>query len=183
MILGICLLAIALLVMLAWQWGILDAQVKAEIYVATIRQATPQTQGAIPEIRRDNTMARLSLDGRDFVGILEMPGYDLALPVGADWGESGKYPCCFFGSVYDRTLQIGATTQKGQFDFYREISVGDSVYFTDLEGNRFGYTVTQIDYESRFSQATSPREERDLTLFLKNVFGFEYIVISCDVIS
>ena len=181
--LGAIFLVLAMGMMLLWQWNIRSAQTKAEAYVTTLRTLIPEPRGAVPEERRDNTMSVLSLEGTDFVGILEMPGYASALPVGAAWGEISKYPCCYFGSVYDRTLQIGATTQKGQYDFYREICVGDAVYFTDLEGNRYGYTVTQIDYETQFSQASLPREERDLTLFLKNVYAFEYIVISCNVLS
>ena len=110
----------------------------------TLRALIPEHQGAVPEKRRDNRAPVLSIDKMDFIGILEMPRYESTLPVSSDWGHLTKYPCRFSGSIYDRTIQIGATSQKGQYDFYREISVGDTVMFTDVEGNRYTYTVTNL---------------------------------------
>ena len=126
-------------------------------------------------------MSVLSLEGKDFSGILEMPRYGSILPVGAQWGNPSRYPHCFSGSIYDGSIQIGATSQKGQYDFYREISVGDSLYFTDMEGNRYAYTVTDLRYEKRVDQTVLQRKDAALTLFIKNVYGFEYIIVFCDV--
>ena len=178
--LGIGLLIMAALVLIVWQWHVHISQQKAAQYVQTIHALTPVPQNAVLEERRDNTMSVLSVEGTDFVGILEIPKYGSALPVCAQWGKLYQHPCCLSGSVYDRTMQIGGTSQKGQYDFYREISVGDSLLFTDMEGNRYGYTVTDIRYESHADQTALQRKEAALTLFVKNVFGFEYIVIFCN---
>ena len=125
-------------------------------------------------------MPVLSVENTDFIGILELPRHSSTLPVCAVWGEINKYPCHFSGSIYDRTMQLGGTTQKGQFDFYREISVGDALYFTDMEGNRFTYQVANIRYEKHADQAALLRHDADLTLFIKNMYAFEYIIIFCD---
>ena len=180
---GVCLLAAAIASLFWWQWGIRASEQKMQTCVQTIRTLIPQPQGAVPEQRRDNTMPVLSLDGTDFVGMLEMPRHGACVPVCADWGAVTKYPCRFGGSVYDRTMQIGATSQKGQFDFYREISAGDTVFFTDAEGNRYSYAVTDIHYENHADQAALGREEAALTLFIKNMYGFEYIVIFCNTLA
>ena len=180
---GICLLVVAMGVLILWQRGIQTSAEKAEYYVTTLRTLIPEPQGAVPEERRDNTMPMLSIDGTDFVGLLEIPRYDSALPVCADWGTPAKYPCQFYGSIYDRTMQIGGTSQEGQYDFYRDISVGDAVYFTDMEGNRYAYCVTDVRYEKRADQAALERKEASLTLFIKNVYAFEYIIVFCDVLS
>ena len=182
-IIGSCLLVASVILLLVWQWHIHVSERNATDYVSIIRELTPEPQGAVPEQRRDNAMATLSVDGTDFVGLLELPQYASALPVCADWGKSASYPCRFSGSVYDRTLQIGATTQKGQYDFYRRISVGDSVFFTDMEGNRYSYAVTDIRYEKHADQSTLQRKESSLTLFIKNIYAFEYIVLYCDVLK
>lgn len=178
---GIALLIIGVLVLIFWQWNINFSIQKSETYVKTLRNLIPETQGSVPEERRDNSMSVLSIDGADFVGIIEMPRYESTLPVCANWGHLTKYPCRFSGSIYDSTMQIGATSQKGQYDFYREISVGDTVIFTDVEGNQYTYTVTNLQYESHADQATLNREESALTLFIKNVYDFEYLIISCDI--
>lgn len=173
------MLVIAAAVLIFWQWGISSSQQKAAGYVRMIQTLIPEPQSAVLEERRDNTMSVLSVEGINFAGILEMPKYGSTLPVCADWGEVAKYPCRLSGSVYDRTLQIGGTSQKGQYDFYREISVGDPVFFTDVEGNRFSYEVTDIRYEKHADQTALQREDAALTLFIKNVYAFEYIVIFC----
>ena len=181
LIAGIALLAVAAVVLIAWQWGIHSANEKAAYYVQSIQALTPQAQSAVPEPRRDNTMPVLSIDGTDFAGVIEMPRFGSALPVGAQWGKVSKYPCLFDGSAYDSTLQIGASSQAGQYDFYRDISVGDSVFFTDMAGNRFSYRVTDIRYEKHADQAALQQVDADLTLFIQNIFAFEYIVIFCDI--
>ena len=180
---GICMLAAAALTMVSWQRGMRVSQQQAADYVHTLRTLLPESQSAFPEERSNNAMPVLSLDGTDFIGILEMPRYGSALPVCADWGRVSQHPCRFDGSIYDGTLQIGGSSQRGQYDFYREISVGDSVYFTDMQGKRYAYAVTGLHYAKHADQAALQREEADLTLFIKNAYSFEYIIISCDVSS
>lgn len=180
---GVCLLISATALLLIWQLNIHTSEQKAAEYVKVIRELIPEPQGAVPEERRDNTMSALSIDKTDFVGILEFPRYESALPVSADWGKPSKHPCLFGGSIYDGTIQIGGTSQTGQYDFYRDISVGDSVFFTDMEGNRFSYTVSDIRYEKNAEQSTLQKNDADLTLFIKNVYAFEYIVIYCNVLN
>ena len=126
-------------------------------------------------------MPALSIEGTDFIGILELPSHGSALPVCADWGKPSRYPCRFSGSIYDGSIQIGGTSQKGQYDFYREISVGDSLFFTDMTGNRYAYTVTAIRYETHADQDALAREDASLTLFIKNIYAFEYMIIFCDI--
>lgn len=179
-LLGICLLVVAALVLIFWQWGIHKAQQEATKNVQTIRTLIPEAQGAVLEERQDNAMSVLSINGKDFVGILEIPKFGSSLPVCANWGEVSQHPCRLSGSVYDRTMQIGTTSQKGQCDFYRDVSVGDFVFFTDMEGNRFSYEITDIRYEKHADQTTLQQEDAALTLFIKNIYSFEYIIIFCN---
>lgn len=176
--LGVILLVAATSLLGLWQWNIHTSKQQAEAYVQTLETLLPEPQGAAIEERKDNRMPMLSLEGTDFVGIIEMPRYQSTLPVCADLGQVTKYPCRFDGSIYDRTMQIGATTQVGQYDFYREISVGDEVYFTDMEGNRYTYTVTDLRYAKKVDKSTL--EQAALTLFIKNIYDFEYLIVYCN---
>ena len=178
---GAVMMAAALVTLVFWQWNI-HASAKAAVeHVHTLRTLIPEPQGAMPEARRDNSMPVLSLEGEDYIGILEIPAFGSVLPVGADWGNITRYPCCFSGSVYDGSIRIGATTQAGQYDFYRDISVGNALYFTDMTGNRYGYVVADIRYTRHAGEETPDSREADLTLFLQNVYAFEYIQIYCKV--
>jgi sortase A len=178
---GIVLLAAALVTLFFWQWGIRDSAERATEAVAALRTVLPEAQGAVPEARRDNSMPVLSLEGEDYIGILEIPAFGSALPVGARWGNSSRYPCRFSGSVYDRSIRIGATSQAGQYDFYREISVGDVLYFTDMNGNRYSYVVADIRYTRHAGEEIPDNQDADLTLFIQNIYAFEYIWIYCSV--
>ena len=180
---GICLLVGAIVIFALWRWNINNSEKQAQYYVNKLQSLIPKPQNAVPEERRDNTMAVLSVDGTDFVGIVELPHYKSVLPVCADWGEISKYPCHFSGSIYNGTMQIGATTQKGQYDFYRELSVGDSLIYTDVEGNRYTFTITSLRYEKHADQAALQREDAPLTLFVKNIYSFEYLIVSCNVLN
>jgi sortase A len=182
-IIGVCLMVGAVALLAWWRWSINHAELQAQHYVHTLRDLMPEQENAVPEERRDNTMSIVSVDGTDFVGLIELPLYGSTLPVGADWGKTTWYPCRFGGSIYDGTMQIGATTQKGQFDFYRALSVGDTVFFTDAEGNRFAYSITSLRYEKHADQRTLQQKKAPLTLFIKNIYSFDYLIIFCDVMG
>lgn len=180
---GIGFVLAGILIFFFWQLNIHSSMKKSDSYIKSLHTLIPTPQGAVLEERRDNTMPILSVEGTDFVGILEMPRYGSELPVCADWGNVTKYPCRLSGSVYDRTLQIGATSQKGQYDFYREISVGDTAIFTDMEGNRYTYAVTDLRYVKNVNGSTLESENSALTIFIKNVYDFEYLLVFCNVVE
>ena len=178
---GACLIAVAAVIFALWQWNVNSARKSAEVYLQSLYDLMPTVEGAVVEERQNNAMPTLSVKDTDFVGIIEVPKYQSKLPVCAQWGKLTKYPCVFSGSVYDRTMKIGATTQKGQYDFYKEISVGDALFFTDAQGNRYAYTVTDLHYKKQVQETDLNENKSDLTLFLKNVYDFEYLVIDCNV--
>ena len=179
---GIGLLVAAFVILALWRWNIYSSEKQAQSYVHTLQKLIPDPQNMALEERRDNTMSVLSVDETDFVGIVELPHYESVLPVCADWGKTFNYPCRFSGSIYNGTMQIGATTQKGQYDFYRELSVGDRVVFTDVEGNRYTFAITGLRYEEHADQATLQQEDAPLTLFIKNIYSFDYLIVFCDVL-
>lgn len=179
---GACLLVGAIVILALWRWNINSSEKRAQYYVNTLQELIPDPQNVALEERRDNTMPVLSVEGIDFVGLIELPRYESVLPVCADWGKTSKYPCRFSGSIYDGTMQIGATTQKGQYDFYRELSVGDTVIYTDVEGNRYTFVITSLCYERHADQAALQQKEAPLTLFIKNIYSFEYLIVFCDVL-
>ena len=178
---GVALLATAGVILIFWQWSIHTSRQQAQDYVQTLRTLIPEPQNVALEERSDNTMSVLSLDGTDFIGILEIPRYDSALPVCADWGNTTRYPRCLSGSIYDGSIQIGGTSQAAQYDFYRELSVGDLLFFTDMEGNRYTLEISDLRYKKHADQIALQSCDAALTLFIKNVYAFEYLIVFCDI--
>lgn len=180
LLIGCLLIVCSLGLLIWWQATVHTAGNKSEEYAKILSEAIPEPQNAVLEERSDNMMPVLALDGMDFVGILEFPLYDTVLPVCAQWDTKLLYPSCYTGSVYDGSLKIGATTQKGQFDFYREISVSDTLYFTDMTGNRYAYEVSDIVYRNHADNETLSDNESELTIFIKNIYATEYVIIRCN---
>lgn len=183
LIVGGCLLICAMIALVYWRCNINSSQKRAEGYVSTLTSLMPAPQNAVPEERRDNTMPAVSIDGKDFIGIIEIPRFSSSLPVGGDWGNSSKYPCLFSGSIYDRTIQVGATTQKGQYDFYRDLSIGDALIFTDMEGNRFTYEIKSMCYEKHADPSLLATADADFVLFIKNIYAFDYLIVYCSSVN
>ncbi|MBR6570335.1 MAG: sortase [Clostridia bacterium] len=177
---GFVLIAASLMLLAWWQYAIHAAISHNEACVAMLRSLTPNPQPAIAEKRTDNTMAAFSFDGTDYLGVLEMPAHGSALPVAAGWTNPANHPCRYSGSVHDGSLIIGASAQKGQYDFYRQISVGDMLYLTDVTGSRYAYLVSDILYRTHADASTLTSVEAELTLFIKNPYAFEYILVYCD---
>ena len=80
MMAGVIMLIVALLALMYWGWNIRHCEQQASMYVETLRTLIPEPQDALPEERRDNTMSTLSIDGVNFVGLLELPRYGSVLP-------------------------------------------------------------------------------------------------------
>lgn len=178
-VIGCVLMVSSLLLLIWWQLSISHAEKKSAHYMEVLRTVVPEPEPAIPEERSNNEMPVLSIDGVDFVGILELPAYDVALPVCGDWDTMLPCPSRYSGSVYDGSMIIGATSQQGQFDFYRQISVGDVVYFTDMTGSRFSYKVSEIFYREHAGNEVLESNQATLTLFIKNLYAFEYLILRC----
>lgn len=148
-------------------------------YVSSLEARIPESQSAMIEARQNNEMPSLTVDGEDFIALLELPSMGAILPIGASWNPTKCYPCRYDGSVYDGSLMIGGTNRKGQFDFVKELAVGSTIRITDMTGNRFSYVVSDIRYAAHADTASLTRYEDDLTVFIKNLYAFEYIILYC----
>lgn len=141
----------------------------------------PPDSPGIPGSQPGLLMPVMELEGKDYVAVLEVPGYQITLPVAAQWDSFGlsRCPALFWGSAYDETLVIGGAGDARQFGFCSQIQPGDTVTVTDMTGTRFSYTVEKID---RASQAETPwltQEDWSLTLFCRDGHTLEYIAVRC----
>lgn len=183
LIIGIVLILLSMSLLIFWQSGIKRNAEALSVYVQTLEELIPEVQSAVVEPRVNNAMPSLNVYGNNFIAILELPANDASLPVGALWSVMDAYPCLYTGSAYDGSLIVGTSNQKGQFDFVKEISVGNAVYVTDMTGNQFSYKVTDIQYCDHADNQTLSSDSDDLTIFVKNIYAFEYIIIRCSALG
>lgn len=180
-VLGTVLILFSMVWLFVWQYSNNRNIRQMQEYVSTLYERIPEPQAGIIEPRNNNTMPSLNIGKENFVAILEFPAHEVAFPVGSSWSNHRKYPCLYEGSVYDGSLVIGTSNQKGQMDFVKEISVGNMIYVIDMTGNRFSYEVADIQYCTHANNDTLHRYEDDLTIFVKNIYAFEYIILHCTV--
>ena len=150
--------------------------------IATMRTLMPEIKNAVSGERYDYTMPMLEIGGDNYIGIIEIPLYDTCLPINGVWSKKdvSKHPCRYTGSVYDGSLVIGGSDNKGQFDFMKQISIGDYVFITDTVGNRFSYIVSDIEITNDISAENLCSEEYELTFYARNTYNLKYTVVRCE---
>lgn len=150
---------------------------KAKEYSEILMSVMPEPESRILSERKGKNTPVYSLEGEDFIGVIEFPSFNTVLPVNAKWGDYKKYPCLFGGNLYDGTMALGSINTEGQCFFAKDISVYDKFYFTDMLGNRYSFEVSDIFIRNHAEREMIFSENSDFTLFVKNVFSFEYIII------
>lgn len=92
-------------------------------------------------------LPEVEIDGIWYVGALEIPSQGLQLPVASYWDEgyAKSAPCRYVGSPYTGDLIIAGHNYRQHFGKLRNLQPGDAVYFTDICGNTFAYTVVTLE--------------------------------------
>lgn len=146
-----------------------------------IEELIPDTHTAYTENVTDTRMPVVEYHNRDYIGILELPEYSRRLPILSEWNRRtvNHIPCRYTGSIYDSSLVIGTTDEKGCIDFTSELSVGDKVTFTDVSGARFELKISDITVSKDADSDTLCDGEYDLTVFVRNTLSFDYTIIRC----
>lgn len=145
---------------------------------------TIQAELVIPDYVLDPTreMPAQTLDGNDYIGVLEIPALDLRLPVIDSWSYAAleTAPCRYSGSAYTGGLVIAAHNYQGHFGTLKSLSPGDAVTFTDMDGNVFSYEVAALETLQPTDVAEMVSSEWDLSLFTCTVGGAYRLTVRCE---
>ena len=129
----------------------------------------------------DMDMPTETVNGLDYIGILEIPAIALCLPILSEWSDSALdvAPCRYSGSAYTGDLILSGHNYTAHFWYLSDLSPGDNVYFTDVDGNVFSYEVA--DRETLRSTAVEQMKSGnwDLTLFTCTLGGQSRVTIRC----
>ena len=150
----ICMIAGAVLVVAAWFLFFVNQR--------TAKQAEDFAEQNLPRITEyiddqsaveqspdpyDLTMPVVEIDGYGYIGYLTIPELGLELPVMSEWDYSRLKlsPCRYTGSVKTEDFVIAAHNYSRHFGKISQLSKGSAVYFTDMDGVCYTYTVAGVE--------------------------------------
>lgn len=133
-----------------------------------------------PEV--SGPMPAVSVDGRSFVGTVEIPSLGLLLPVQDQWSNDNAKvsPCRYKGSAYDNDLIVCGHNYAEHFGTLNELEMGAEVVFTDMSGRSFYYVVTNIENLGSYDIEEMEAGEWDFTLFTCTVGGANRVTVRCE---
>lgn len=154
---------------------------KSQAVTAQLETLLPERTKGVPGIYTDSDMPVLEIQGTDYVAMLQVPDFNVKLPVSDAWDQKNLYatPSRFCGSAYDGTLVIGGGNDLQKFSFCNKIDTGAQVIITDMTGAEFTYTVATVDRAKHAEAQWLSQEGYDLTLFCQDAMSLEYIAVRC----
>lgn len=178
---GAVLILVAVAILLANGFSARQDARDARRILEEAQTLMPQAMDRIPQERGNNTMASMEIEDVNVIGVISFPGYGRTLPLAGQWDTSlvRSMPCRFTGSIYDRSLIIGAMDGESQIPFASRMEVGDEILLTDMEGGRYTYRVEAIHHARHATLAKLQEGEYDLTIFVKDSQHSEYLLIRC----
>lgn len=181
MALGLLLLAAALSLTIYNIWDGYRAGQAAQDIVDALDEIIPPT-AVRPTIIPEREMPTKEIDGELYIGELSIPDLDLTLPVMLEWDYDKLKisPCRYSGSYYTRDMVIAGHNYVRHFSALRWIEVGADVYFTNVEGERFHYTVDKVEtLQDVEVNSMILGDDWDLTLFTCNRGGQTRCTVRC----
>lgn len=129
----------------------------------------------------DMEMPTQTIDGMDYIGVLEIPSLNLELPVISQWSYPNLRiaPCRYSGSAYSGGLVIAAHNYDSHFGRLKTLQTDDEVIFTDIDGNTFTYKVAVMEILEPLATEEMKSEEWDLSLFTCTIGGRSRVTVRC----
>ena len=170
------------------QWVDYQAGVESETAVLTLVEEIQSREVVIqevPQAEEGPSEAQLKvaeLDGAYYMGVLTIPSLGKILPIQSDWSMSQlkRSPCRYSGSVAEGELVIAGHNYKKHFSGLATLKQGDSIVFTDLEGNQIFYEVREIYTVAATDIDGMVNSGYDLSLFTCNYGGKARVTVRCD---
>jgi sortase A len=140
----------------------------------------------LPDYQLDpqREMAVRIVNGKRYIGVLSVPVLGLELPIIQKWNYTNLRvaPCRYVGSVYSGDLVIAAHNYISHFGNLKRLQLGDSVTFTDMEGNKFHYEVEVLETLAPTAVEEMTSGKWDLSLFTCTVGGKQRVTVRCKLV-
>ena len=145
----------------------------------------------LPYTDPDTPMPTKTIDGYEYIGILEIPSESLTLPVMSKWDYDRLKiaPCWFSGSYYSNDLVICGHNYSKHFSPIKWMDIGEDIYFINVEGMTIHYIVTNREtlqptdvalmVDNKYNNKESTMDW-DMTLFTCNIGGQTRCAVRCN---
>ena len=147
-------------------------------------QQTAEDQIEYPDyiLNPNMDMPVKQIDGKDYIGIISIPSIDRELPVFNQWSYPNlkTAPCRYVGSAYLDNMVICAHNYDIHFGSLKYLNYGDTVTFTDMDGNVFTYKVIEIETLDPYAIDKMTTGDWDLTLFTCTIGGATRVTVRCE---
>ena len=181
LVLGISLVVISFSLIVGLQIRTHIGATKSQKVVTRMNELLPERIAGVPGIYPNPNMPVLEINDVDYVALIEIPSFDLTLPVADAWNSKKLYnsPARFYGSCYDHSLVIGGADNAYQFSFCDKIENGTVITVTDMTGTQFSYIVSRVDRSKSAESNWLISKDYDLTLFCRDTYSMEYVAVRC----
>lgn len=127
-------------------------------------------------------MKEVEINGYGYIGYLSIPRLNLDLPIMGGWDNRRLRiaPCRYSGSVRGEDLVLMAHNYSKHFGGLSLLKEGDSVVFTDMDGNATHYQVMGLDVLAPNAVEEMTAGTFDLTLFTCTYGGRSRVTVYCD---
>lgn len=185
--LGLLLIAAALFLSAYNEMESHEARNSAQQVIAQMCQALPtetaaETEApAVPEylLNAEREMPVQTINGRDYIGVLTIPSLELELPVLSQWDYPALKvaPCRYSGSLYQDNLIICAHNYASHFGKLKNLRVGDTAIFTDMDENVVSFQLAAQETIQPEDLEAMEAGDWDLTLFTCTVGGQSRVTV------
>ena len=190
--LGAVLILSALLLFVYNQWEDQKAGESAEKMLADVQTAiTQQIESSPAQPEKEESAEKEEtepeepkismINGYNYIGVLNLPTLNLELPVLSDCDEAllKVAPCRDFGDLATDDLVIAAHNYRRHFGRLSQLSYGDQVTFTDMDGNVHVYQVAEISMIAPTDVSLVADSAYELVLYTCDYTNQNRIMVGC----
>lgn len=141
----------------------------------------PEETSAAQETEPALEMPVVTVEGREYIGTLSIPGLSLELGVLSRCTPEGLKiaPSRYTGNVYTGDLVIAAHNYASHFGALGQLQPGDAVILTDTAGNSYAYQVDAKEVLAPDAVEEMTESTWPLTLFTCTAGGSHRLTVRC----
>lgn len=142
----------------------------------------PESAAGAPAETPVQELTVVEIDGQEYIGYLSIPALGIELPVmsGWDYDKLKLAPCRQFGSTRTDDLVIAAHNYKRHFGGLSSLSAGDTITFTDMDGEVSTYAVAKVETLDPKAVEAVQNSGYDLVLYTCTYGGASRVTAFCN---